>query len=252
VLGVVIMGGALVAPAQQPKLVSPEAHNSGSNVEQVQRAAATETTTPPPTKEPPATGPPAWRKPTPGSSAFLGDDGGDTSTKTVCDTADHYRRWINSENTRGCRAVARGTRATILAVEYDQPRDLGLPIAKIKILEKGWVGYSALLGLYPAIPRGAPIHLRHEGGGTLRLAETADAELEAGLDLGDNVNLAATVLKYVPSSRFDRDLFVTITEGEYSGRRGWVFSDFDTLTEDGSPTSDFAGSIINNASAWRR
>ena len=37
---------------------------------------------------------PAWKKATPGTQAFLGDDGGGVNTATVCDTADHYRPLI--------------------------------------------------------------------------------------------------------------------------------------------------------------
>jgi hypothetical protein len=33
---------------------------------------------------------PAWKKATPGTHAFLGDDGGGVNTATVCDTADRW------------------------------------------------------------------------------------------------------------------------------------------------------------------
>lgn len=56
---------------------------------------------------------PAWKKALPGTHAFLGDDGGQTNTATVCDTADRYRDWLKMESAPGCQAFQHGLEIVI-------------------------------------------------------------------------------------------------------------------------------------------
>jgi hypothetical protein len=51
---------------------------------------------------------PAWKKPAPGTHAFLGDDGGGVDTATVCGTADHFRDWLRREHPGDCQTFQYG------------------------------------------------------------------------------------------------------------------------------------------------
>ena len=101
---------------------------------------------------------PAWKKAAPGTHAFLGDDGGGVNTVTVCDTADGFRDWLKYEHPRGCQTFQHDLPAIIEVVTFDPVEDeqgtVGLPIAKVHVPSKGFVGYLHLLTLHPLIPSG--------------------------------------------------------------------------------------------------
>jgi hypothetical protein len=114
---------------------------------------------------------PAWHKADPGTHAFLGDDGGGVDTATVCDTADRYRDWLDrldDQHSPGCRTFQHDLPVVIAIVTFDPAKDVvhfhdgdvGLPIAKVRIPSKGFVGYIRLDELHPIIPAGTIIHFR--------------------------------------------------------------------------------------------
>jgi hypothetical protein len=95
------------------------------------------------------------------------------------------------------------------------------------------------------MPQGTLLHLRREGTSTLRLAASRDADLDDGLDLGDQAT--ATIGRYDPSTD-DRTLFITVTDGPRAGKSGWVFS-MDAHGDDGDPIGFFAFSLLNQGQA---
>ncbi len=109
---------------------------------------------------------PTWKKASPGTSAFLGDDGGGVNTLTVCDTADHFRDWLEYEHPAGCQTFQAGLRATIEVVVFDPVRDalrtsseiISKPLVKIHIPARKFIGYVQLLGLHPIVPPGTIIY----------------------------------------------------------------------------------------------
>lgn len=121
-----------------------------------------------------------------------------------------------------------GLRVVIEQVIYDPTEDIIqaftpilTPLAKIRIPSRRVTGYQLLIGLHPFIPPRTLIHLRREGNATLRLASSQNADLDSGLDLGEEAT--AKVLRYVPLTG-GRDLYVTIFDGKWAERSGWVFT----------------------------
>ena len=195
-----------------------------------------------------------WKRPLPGTRAFLGDDGGGENFATVCGTAADYREWLNYGHPPGCRRFHRGLPVVIQGVLYDARKDRSpgtrtwLPLVKISIPSAGMTGYVQLLGgLHPSIPRGAVVHLQgavvhlqKEGTDVPHLAPSRYAPLDGGVDLGDYAT--GNVIRYDPSTS-GRELFVVITDGAFAHRRGWVFT-LGAESGDGEPVSVFDQSVL--------
>jgi hypothetical protein len=153
---------------------------------------------------------PAWHKATPGTQAFLDDDGGGAETATVCDTADRYRDWIAEKHPPGCRTFNRNLPVVIESVTFDPLKDKTqldhqvLPIAKIQIPSKHFVGYVQVIQLHPAIPPGTTIHFKKTGNETFELHKSYKYSEEPGVDLGDH--FSARIIKYDPTNDNDWDL----------------------------------------------
>jgi hypothetical protein len=169
--------------------------------------------------------PPAWMIPAPGTVALLGAN----KEITVCDTADHYREWLKQGQPSGCRKFSTGKRVVIDGLVFDPTRDtisvlgsqLRQPLARVHIPAKGFTGYLLAHDLTPAIPRGTTIQLIKKGDLVLRLAPSKNADLNAGLDLGEQAMVR--VIRYFPSlDAFD--LHVSVADGPYKGKVGWVSS----------------------------
>jgi len=182
---------------------------------------------------------PDWRKPLPGTAALL-DDG-----ETVCDTVAHYREWMNYGNPPGCKKFPYSHGVVIEGVLHDPPEDtvsgkLKLPhLAKIRIRSSRFTGYVSLYtGLHPDIPKGTIIHLKRMGNETIRLSPSEDANFDSGLDLGEQAT--AKVVRYDPSAS-NRTFYVTVVDGEWAGRSGWIFH-LDARGEDGQIIDEFAWS----------
>lgn len=164
----------------------------------------------------------AWLQPTPGRAALLGDDGGN-STATVCVSADHYRDWLKSNPSGGCTSYIHGTRVVIERVVFDPAKDTvgeyHMPLVQIRSADNSWRGYTQLEGLHPLIPTGTIVQFYRHEDSTLRLGSSEQSD--DGPDLGDNVT--ARVERYDPTSA-DADLYVTVVDGPYSGKSGWMHS----------------------------
>lgn len=190
---------------------------------------------------------PAWKKPAPGTHAFLGDDGGGANTVTVCDTADGFRDWLKYEHPRGCQTFQHDLPAIIEVVTFDPVEDMegdvGLPIAKINIPSKRFVGYLHLLTLHPLIPNGTTIHFKRTGNETFQLFSKSTINNSKGIDLGDHVS--ARVISYDPSKDDDYDIHITILDGDYAGHNGWVLS-VGAEGDDGTPIDIFSGAVISD------
>jgi hypothetical protein len=193
------------------------------------------------------TQPPYWKKPAPGTQGFLGDDGGGVNTKTVCDTADRYRDWLNSEHPPGCQTFQHDLPVVIELVLLDSIKDtIGttwLPLVKIHIPSRHFIGYCQLLGIHPVIPSGTIIHFKRMGNGTLRLFPEPTSDLDQGPDLGDAVS--AKIITYDPSKEDSWDLYVTVLDGKYAGKKGWM-SAFMASGEDGKSVEIFSQAVIEN------
>lgn len=198
---------------------------------------------------------PAWKKPMPGTLAFLGDDGGGVDTVTVCDTVDRYRDWLNSRHPPGCQAFQHDLPATIEVVIFDPVQDtedmagdvVGLPLVKVHIPSRNFIGYLRLLALHPVIPPGTVVHYKRTGNETLQLFSTSEIgsdDHDKGLGLGDQ--FSAKIIKYDPSKDDEWDFDVTILDGRYAGKSGWMLS-FGALGNDGNPIDQFSQAVISLA-----
>jgi hypothetical protein len=81
------------------------------------------------------------------------------------------------------------------------------------------------------------------GNGTLRLFPEPTSDLDEGPDLGDAVS--AKIITYDPSKDDSWDLYVTVLDGKYAGRKGWM-SAFMASGEDGKPVEIFSQAVIEN------
>jgi hypothetical protein len=165
----------------------------------------------------------AWMQPTPGRAALLGDNGGGASTATICDSADHYRDWLDSNSLSGCTQQIHGARVVIEQLVFDSAKDTAgeykMPLAQIRSVDGSWRGYTQLQGLHPLIPKGTVVHFSRHENSTLRL--DSSQQTDDGPDLGDNVT--ARIERYDPTSA-GADLYVTIVDGAFAGRSGWMYS----------------------------
>jgi hypothetical protein len=189
----------------------------------------------------------AWKEPVPGARAYLGDDGGGVNTVTVCETADRFRDWLEGEHPLGCQTFQHDLPTIIEIVTYDpvadRQGDVGLPIAKVHIPSRQFVGYLRLLALHPIVPSGAVIHFKRVGNESFELfpIETIGSDKERGTDLGHEVS--AKVIRYDPSADDKWDLHVTILDGPRAGESGWMLS-FGADSDDGKPMDRFDGAVI--------
>jgi hypothetical protein len=192
------------------------------------------------------TGPEPWKKASPGTPAFLGDDGGGVNTATVCDTADRYRDWLSGQHPPGCQTFQHDLPVVIEVVTYDPVRDrradVGLPIAKIHIPSQNFVGYLQLLMLHPVVPSGTVVRFRKTGNETIALYPSAAIDDEKGIDLGSQVS--ASVVSYDPSKDDEFDLHVTILDGDHKGQTGWMLA-FGGDGEDGVPIEQFSRAVLS-------
>jgi hypothetical protein len=189
---------------------------------------------------------PAWKKPAPGTQAFLGDDGGGVNTATVCDTADRFRDWLNYQHPPGCQTFQHDLPVVIEVVTVDPVEDVqgtvGLPIVKVHIPSRGFVGYLQLLGLHPLIPAGTTVHFKRTGNETIELHAKSAIDNGKGIDLGDHVS--ARVISYDPSKDDDWEMHVTILDGKYAGQSGWMLS-LGAEGDDGVPIDQFSRAVID-------
>ena len=196
---------------------------------------------------------PIWKKAAPGTAAYLGDDGGGVDTLTVCDTADHYRDWLNYEHPAGCQTFQSGLRATIEVVVFDPAEDtirtssdvISYPLVKIQIPARHFIGYLRLDTLHPIIPSGTIVHGKKIGEGSLQMYSDATIkDDDKGLDLGDE--FSAKVIKYDPTKEDQYDLHVTILDGVHAGQSGWMLGSF--LEDDRGELVD----QFSKATAWEK
>ncbi len=192
---------------------------------------------------------PAWHKADPGTHAFLGDDGGGVDTATVCDTADRYRDWLDQQHPPGCQTFQHDLPVVVQIVTFDPAKDivhfhdgdLGLPIAKVHISSKRFVGYIRLQELHPIIPAEAVVQFKKVGNGTIEFLVGNDIDFKHGIQLGDHVT--AKILKYDPSNDDDW-LHVTILDGEHAGQSGWM-RPAGAEADDGHPIDQFTDAVIS-------
>jgi len=195
---------------------------------------------------------PAWKKPAPGTRAFLGDDGGGVDTATVCSTVDEYRSWLDDEHPRGCKSFQHGLPVVIETVIFDPAKDtepigynnlrvpvvVGLPIVKVRIPTTRFTGYLRLDELQPVIPPGTVIQFKVSGTNTLKLFPNGNTQDHA-IELGDHVTVK--VITYEPS------LHVTIIDGEHAGQSGWMSSFLVADANDGVLIDQFSQAIVSSA-----
>ena len=186
---------------------------------------------------------PGWMVPSPGTAGFLGTSGG--NGVTVCDTAEHFRGWLNDLRTSGCKKFTGGESAIIKGLVFDPAQDnipgskIGEPLARVYIPSKKFTGYLLLMGeITPAIPAGTIIHLKRTG--TLRLAPSQNADLGVGIQLGKQATVR--VIRYAPSDA--RDLYVIVVGGPNNGKHGWIFS-LSTEEINSIPITEFQYSVLN-------
>ena len=191
---------------------------------------------------------PAWKKATPGTHAFLGDDGGGVNTATVCDTADHYRDWLQYEHPSGCQTFQHDLPVVIEDVTLDPHRDevaeeYYRPIAKVHIPSRNFIGYLPLDGLHPIIPPGTVVQYKKLGDESLLLFQSPKIPInnKGGIDLGQSVS--AKVLSYDPTNDDGFDLNLQIIDGPHAGETGWMLAS-SADGQDGVPIDLFDKAVI--------
>jgi hypothetical protein len=192
-----------------------------------------------------------WHKAAPGTPAFLGDDGGGVDTATVCDTADRYREWREGGSPAGCQTFQHDLPVIIEVVIFDYKRDsvnegkdiIGLPIAKVHIPSRKFVGYTNLNGLHPIVPSGTVIQFEQN--------KQIEQKLYLNEDISDDNKFIeidqkshAKVIKYDPSSDTKWSLEVTILDGSHAGKNGWMLTGPDLQTDDGLILDMFSNAMI--------
>ncbi len=207
---------------------------------------------------------PAWHKATPGTHAFLGDDGGgvDTAsvdTATVCDTVDRYRDWLEVQHPPGCQTFQENLPVVIELVIFDPAKDTeplgngnaaGLPIAKIHIPSRGFVGSIQLCLLHPLVPPGTILHLKKFENEAIELYPRARiCDNEHGIQLGDHVTVQ--VIKHYPSNDDYWDghvtVHVTVLDGDHRGQSGWMLAALEAAeADDGLPIDQFSDAVLWN------
>src|SRR6201987_5856993 len=166
----------------------------------------------------------AWKKATPGTHAFLGNYGGGVNTAPICDTAEHYRDWLQYEHPSGCQTLQHDLHVVIEAVTLDPVRDevaeeYYRPIAKVHIPSRNLIGYLPLDGLHPIIPPGTVIQYKKLCDESLLLfpSPKSPTNNEGGTDLGQSVS--AKVLSYDPTNDDGFDLNLQIMMAPRGGDR---------------------------------
>jgi len=122
------------------------------------------------------------------------------------------------------------------------------PLVKINIPSRKFTGYCQLLGLHPKVPAGTKIHFSSmDKSERFRLYKTADADEKKSLEIGAEVS--ATVLSYDPTDGDKLELYVSINDGAYKGKKGWMLS-FIEETDDGQLMNQFDKAVIENKPSW--
>lgn len=192
---------------------------------------------------------PQWQKAMPGTHAYLGDDGGGVNTATVCDTADHYRDWLQYEHPSGCQTFQHDLPVTIEVVTLDPVADdvagqYYRPIAKVHIPSQNFIGYLNLLGMHPVIPPGTIVQYKRLGNDRLLLFPSPKIPAngnDGGVDLGESVS--AKVLSYDPASDDNFDLHLQVVDGVHAGQEGWMLA-LGGVAQDGVPIDQFDKAVI--------
>ena len=163
-----------------------------------------------------------WKHAVPGARGWLGDDGGDASTATVCDTVDRYRRWLAGQNTpAGCYKFPHGL-AIVVRGLIDDPTPpnvtgLRLNLARITIPARHYTGVVQMLGtVLPDIPVGTVVH--YDVTGEMMLQPNSESN---GTDIRCGTVGTASVLKFFPGSE-GLSLYVQVRDGPCAGRKGWT------------------------------
>jgi hypothetical protein len=184
----------------------------------------------------------------PGTQAFLGDDGGGVNTATVCDTADHYRDWLQYEHPSGCQTFQHDLPVVIEDVTLDPHRDevaeeYYRPIVKVHIPSRNFIGYLTLDGLHPIIPPGTVVQYKKLGDESLLLflSPKSPTNNEGGIDLGQSVS--AKVLSYDPTNDDGFDLNLQIIDGPHAGKTGWMLAS-SADGQDGVPIDLFDKAVM--------
>jgi len=174
----------------------------------------------------------AWKEALPGTAATLGDDGGGGDLATVCDTEHHAKAVDGRKRIAGCRTFKHGRHVTI-----EQVPDETSGFVKIEISSNGFVGFVRLAEIYPIVPLGTIMHLKQQGDASLMLAPSYAADLDSGINLGQQAT--AKVVRFEPTYSGNRQFYVTILDGKYAGSSGWVF-DLYVNGDDGEPLDMFS------------
>ena len=163
-----------------------------------------------------------WKHAVPGAHGWLGDDGGDASTATVCDTVDKYRRWLAGQDTpAGCYKFPHGLAIVVRGLINDpSPPDatgLRLNLARITIPARHYTGVVQMLGtVLPDIPVGTVVQF--DVTGEMTLQPNSDS---TGTGIHCGTAGIASVLKFSPGSE-GLSLYVQIRDGPCAGRKGWT------------------------------
>jgi hypothetical protein len=184
--------------------------------------------------KPPASTVPPWLEIRKGAHAYVGADGGNVMTLTVCATAKAYAEWLDDGVTRGrpCFAKPRGVPVVMVTDEIAATK-LGSAfsveyVVKIRAQDNSWSGWTIPTGgLQPRVPAGTIVFVAANDDLSVGLASESTGRLGASEPLPDGT--ALKVLAQDPASPV-RDLHVLVQEPNGAlPKKGWINSMVVTL-----------------------
>jgi hypothetical protein len=165
-----------------------------------------------------------WLRLRVGVKVYVGDDGADMTTQTICSTLAAYLATINNKDAAQCLHVKRGSPAIVETIIPSKSSDadaaFGAPHVQIRSADGSWAGFTSALLLQPVIPLGTTIVMQTLSDDVkVNLAPRQDSEIDSGPTLDRDVTVK--LLRYYPDTG-DRPLYVTVLDGEHAGQKGWI------------------------------
>lgn len=145
--------------------------------------------------------------------------------KPVCNTISDALAAANG-NAAHCLSPKYGTPASVTQIMRAEKHphqkytpELDAPFAKIRSVNGSWYGFASVLGLQPNVPIGAVLLMTPKSDAAFLLASCPKYTCD-GLRFHENVKVR--VVEYYPEHDQGRTLYVSILEGRYRGKRGWM------------------------------
>lgn len=167
----------------------------------------------------------SWLKVEKGQQAYLGTDGGNSTSATVCDTSEEYSRLLSlrsggsTDSPRGCRKRLQGVKLEMLDSLYDTAN---APTLILQVRAQGWQGWTELNSLAPIVSPNTKLSCSLSSGP----ATTLDSARVGGssVAIGEtNEKVEILVLKTYPYGSNVDSWAIKVLDGPLKGRTGFMF-----------------------------